>query len=269
MPLYVADYLADTLDLNSEEHGCYMLLLMISWRRKGTLPNDMQFLKRALSACASDMHGNRFNRLVPKLLERFFTLNEQGDFVNKRLGKELEKANKFSENQKENAQKRWAKAKENNNLGDAVAMPARALQSQLHIHSSSLRSEETRARRADALEIEFSNSFWPAWPHKVGKPKALAAFRTARKAHSLETILAGLDRYVRSKPADRPWLNPATFLNQERFNDAPALVLVASGQVPPPASQPPPQRSEAEREAWIAQRLREREEVQRKLGLQG
>jgi uncharacterized protein YdaU (DUF1376 family) len=46
-PLYVADYLADTLDLGAEDHGCYMLLLMIAWRRDVALPNDMAFLKRA------------------------------------------------------------------------------------------------------------------------------------------------------------------------------------------------------------------------------
>jgi hypothetical protein len=34
----------------------------------------MAWLKRALAACASDMHGNRFNRLVPPLLNRFFEL---------------------------------------------------------------------------------------------------------------------------------------------------------------------------------------------------
>src|SRR5215467_12034244 len=92
MPLYIADYLADTFDLRSEEHGIYLLLLAICWRRSdGALPNDMVWLKRALGACASDIHGNRFNRVVPALLKRFFTLSEDGKLHNKRLVTELAK----------------------------------------------------------------------------------------------------------------------------------------------------------------------------------
>lgn len=76
-----------------------------------------------------------------------------------------------------------------------------------------------RTRETDA---EFDERFWPAYPHKVGKPDARKAFRRARKAHPLAAILFGLDRYIAEKPGERPWLNPATFLNQERFNDQPA-----------------------------------------------
>ena len=62
--------------------------------------------------------------------------------------------------------------------------------------------------------------FWAAWPHKVGKPAALRAF--GKHAGAIDEILAGVDRSVRDKPPDRPWLNPSTFLNQERWNDQPA-----------------------------------------------
>lgn len=79
---------------------------------------------------------------------------------------------------------------------------------------------------------EFHEVFWPEYPHKVGKPKALSAYRTSRKRFPLETIMAGLRRYVAGREADRPWLNPATFLNQERFNDQPAAVESASAELP-------------------------------------
>ena len=134
MPLYVGDYLTDTLDLSTEEHAVYMLLLMIAWKRGGTIPNDMKFIKRSLETCVSDMHGNRFNRLVPTILNRFFHLDDSGDFRNKRLEKELETAEKFSEKQKENANKRWSKNKENNKIENANALPACALQSQSQLH---------------------------------------------------------------------------------------------------------------------------------------
>lgn len=71
---------------------------------------------------------------------------------------------------------------------------------------------------------EFENQFWPCYPHKTGKPVALRAFIKARKIHDLDVIMRGLGRYLDSKPPDRPWLNPSTFLNQARYLDQPAAV---------------------------------------------
>lgn len=62
--------------------------------------------------------------------------------------------------------------------------------------------------------------FWQAYPHKVGKPDAARSF--FKVAGEAAAILEGLERYIRAKPADRPWLNPSTFLNQRRWEDAPA-----------------------------------------------
>jgi hypothetical protein len=76
-----------------------------------------------------------------------------------------------------------------------------------------------------ALRSEFDSAFWPEYPHKVGKPKAFLEFVAARKRAELSAIIEGLRRYVASKPADRAWLNPATFLHQDRFNDQPGTVL--------------------------------------------
>lgn len=92
----------------------------------------------------------------------------------------------------------------------------------------SLRSGDAPAR------MEFLADFWPLYPNKVGKPKALEAWLKARRLADLETIMAGVRRYV-GKTDDRAWLNPATFLNQQRWTDQPAT--------PPPRQQaqaPPP-----------------------------
>ena len=73
---------------------------------------------------------------------------------------------------------------------------------------------ETRAERA------AFDRFWAAWPNKVSRPAAVRAFK--RHAHEIDEILAGVKRYIRDKPADRQWKNPATFLNQESWHDRPA-----------------------------------------------
>ena len=95
--------------------------------------------------------------------------------------------------------------------------------SNLSLNQSPNLSDDRRAKEK-LLEAEFHENFWPAFPNKVGKPKALTAFLKARKKDSLENIMAGLKRYVTGKPPDRAWLNPTTFLNQERWNDQPAPV---------------------------------------------
>jgi hypothetical protein len=91
------------------------------------------------------------------------------------------------------------------------------------IKDDNIRETRARERAAVSASIESAfDDFWTAWPHKVGKPAAAKSFAKAMKAHGFETIMAGLERYIRDKPPDRPWLNPATFLNQERFLDSPA-----------------------------------------------
>jgi hypothetical protein len=69
--------------------------------------------------------------------------------------------------------------------------------------------------------------FWAEYPNKVGKPKAQEAFSKALTKTDVETLMAGLRLYV-SKTDDRPWCNPATWLNQDRWGDQPAQVARGS-----------------------------------------
>ena len=83
-----------------------------------------------------------------------------------------------------------------------------------------------------AVQVEFDDEFWPVYPHRVGKPVAITAFVKARKRASLEAIMAGLHAYI-AKTDDRPWCNPSTWLNQDRWNDDPSSVQRPSQQAPP------------------------------------
>lgn len=82
----------------------------------------------------------------------------------------------------------------------------------------------------DGWPADFREQFWSRYPNKVGKPKALAKLDgVRRRGVAFAEIMTGLDRYIASKPPDRAWLNPETFINQERWADQPAPVTQQQG----------------------------------------
>ena len=80
---------------------------------------------------------------------------------------------------------------------------------------------ETRAR---GIRTTAFDEWWISYPHKVGKAAAKKAFRQAVALASIDELRIGVQRYIDTKPPDRPWCNPATWLNQERWKDEPAEV---------------------------------------------
>jgi uncharacterized protein YdaU (DUF1376 family) len=151
MPFYVADFQADTLDLKTDEVGTYFLLICLAWHRgDGSVSGDMKELKLVLSRLCSDMHGNKFNRIVPKLLSRYFQRRGDGRFYQKRVEKELETAQILSRKNSENALKRWSKPKEFNGIVHALAMP-NSCYLQSHIESSTNSESENGAEPPQAV----------------------------------------------------------------------------------------------------------------------
>jgi hypothetical protein len=88
-------------------------------------------------------------------------------------------------------------------------------------------NEEERERAPGEFE-----RFWSQYPHKVGKRDAARAFDKARSRAPFAAIMAGLARYA-AKTDDRPWCNPSTFLNQDRWADQPAPPVPQRGRGPP------------------------------------
>jgi uncharacterized protein YdaU (DUF1376 family) len=86
MPLYVADYLADTSHLSTLEHGAYLLLLMHYWRQ-GKLPSDDRQL-----AHVARMSLKQWLAIRPTIADFF---NE--GWVHSRVAREMDKANQKSE----------------------------------------------------------------------------------------------------------------------------------------------------------------------------
>lgn len=75
-------------------------------------------------------------------------------------------------------------------------------------------------------------TFWARYPNKVGKTAALRSFvrvQESKSAPAFDVLMAALDRYIAGKPVDRAWCNPATWLNQGRWEDEPAAPPVCNG----------------------------------------
>jgi len=69
IPLYVADFEADTAHLTLEEDGAYNRLLRLCWRTPGcSIPADPKWIMRKMRIGADDYY-----RVVEPLIEEFFT----------------------------------------------------------------------------------------------------------------------------------------------------------------------------------------------------
>lgn len=105
MPLYIADYLADTSRLSTEQHGAYMLLIMDYWRN-GQPPDDDEVLASIVKLPVKQWQKHR-----PLIAPKFSVLN--GKWVHKRIEEEKQKAESISSKRsaagKHGADKRHAK----------------------------------------------------------------------------------------------------------------------------------------------------------------
>lgn len=218
MPLYVADYLADTAYLTTEQHGAYLLMLMAYWRN-GPIPNDPRVIA-SITKISPDAWS-----IAQAVLEQFFTLHN-GMWVNKRIEQEMQTAKNKKKAAQEKAlraaQARWGNASRNA-PSNAQAMLEHMPQ-QCPSPSPSPTKEKnppTPRKRGNAVGTEF-DLFWSAYPKKVAKPNAVKAWAKVSAADHA-AILAAL------KPERWPghWHdnsgryipNPATWLNARRWED--------------------------------------------------
>ena len=199
MQLYVADFLADTQHLTTEEIGAYLLILMTMWRSGGALPHDQKVLAR----CAR-LSGRRWTdaweRLSPLL-----TISG-GQVTQKRLSEEYAKA----------MQKSAVRAASGAKGGAAKALkgnePPLANGSVLPQHSSDIRLKKEKKKQDGAKApsllpgLQFPD-WWPvpAWEGYVAMRKKKRAPMTDR---AVEMVIAEVTK-LRAAGQD-----PAAVLDQ-------------------------------------------------------
>jgi hypothetical protein len=69
---------------------------------------------------------------------------------------------------------------------------------------------------------DYCEKFWNAYPVKVAKRKAFGQLGNACGTGGsvrFSDLMAGLERYKRTKRHDREWCHPTTWLSQGRWED--------------------------------------------------
>jgi uncharacterized protein YdaU (DUF1376 family) len=206
-PRYPRDFLDGTASMSFELKGAYSILLDVIYAQDGRCPDNDRYVAGLLGCSV------RAWRVYKNLLVEIGKINvDNGIISNFRADKELVKSRLYQEQQRQNG----LKPKKISEV-EKPSLNQTKTESKPYILDTNVSNTNAREPLGDF------ETFWKAWPHKVGKPAAVKSYQSAiKRGHSHEQVMEGLRRYIRGKPPDRSWLNPATFLNQERYNDEPA-----------------------------------------------
>lgn len=222
LPLWCADFFAKTDHLSNEEQWAYLKLMMKTWVRNcRPLDDNPQDIARLLGISQKRWLKMR-HRLAP-----FFDLSD-ATWRQLRLEKEFQfVANRKAVSARNGARGGRPKTMQSNGLenptGSSQGGPIESTHTHTHtqLESFSEPNGSTKDKRVGSVDREFE-LWWQGYPHKVGKGGARSKFLIARRKTSLDELIEGVKRYIASKPKDRAWCHPGTWLNQERWLDEPA-----------------------------------------------
>jgi uncharacterized protein YdaU (DUF1376 family) len=239
MPLYVSDYLGDTGHLSTIEHGAYMLLIMHYWQHE-SLPDDEVRLARIARMDSEEWSNARAMLLAlfepgwkHSRIEAEIAVCEEKYDARSKAGAKGGKASALARKQSriDGIEANVKQSSSNATSDDGSKHQAKS--NQLHPQPHPLKEEkkETRVAALSDWPVDYKTQFWMMFPNKVGKPDALAVLeRVERKGVPWKTVIRGLIAYIRDKPPDRAWCNPATWLRQDRWEDQPANVSKDNGK---------------------------------------
>lgn len=198
MPLWIGDYLADTMRLTRDQHGGYLLLIMSYWRDGKPLPDDDEALCAVTRSTPSE-----WKKLRP-ILSKFFKV-EEGVWRHGRIDHELQKAaeNYASkvERAKAGAAARWSKQCSRN----AQASSEHASSNANHNHtpteknlsgSSSDRRAKGNARAPKGAappspQVDWADEIpqWAAFKASIGSVEWAAWFQDSHPNGSITTLV--------------------------------------------------------------------------------
>ena len=202
---HIGDFMKDTGNLSNEQVGVYMKMLWIYYSSEkpfADAPEDIAFAVR------SD------EKTVRLLLRHYFTKKDDV-WHHDRCDREIAQYHGKSEKARESANARWKNAnalrKHSERSADAPVLDA----NQEPITNNQV------IRHAISCG-EFAR-FWEAYPSKVGKGAAEKAFAKIKPSPDLlAQMLEAVGWQAKTKQWQEGFIpNPATWLNQRRWEDEP------------------------------------------------
>lgn len=221
--LWTDDWIAGTHPLAPIERGVFVTLLCHFINKDRVVPVHDQHLARL---CNMSTHG--FRSAKQKLLDGDFIEVRDGHLWIERASETWKKDQKFSEKQREKANKKHRMIRANAlETTKSDVSPARASPSPSPKREprGSLPPIPPTTSSGRVVSIAFTD-WWTQYLKKVGKKKAEAEYRriVQREEATIDVLLAGLLRYNQSRDVRRGFvLNPTTWLNQGRWDDGPDL----------------------------------------------
>lgn len=226
-PFNIGDYSAATRHLTWEEDLAYRRLIDAYYTREEPIPSDPRMAYRLVLATTESQR-----EAVDVVLQEYFQQTSEG-WVHHRCEEEIFRANEKKAKASHSAQARWRMEQERN----------QALHQQDDEHSERNASADANASDVnanasnDVCEGNAPNpnpnpnpkvnkraapegflEFWNAYPSKVGKGAAEAAWKRHRP--SLSDCLAAIAIQQKSKKWIEGYIpNPATWINQRRWED--------------------------------------------------
>lgn len=154
MPLYIADYLADTRRLTLQQHGAYFILLMEYWRNGPLMDDDSELI------AILQTDKKTWDRDLAPAMRRFFKPHQDGLLHQKRIDEELAKALQLSSKRRAAALQKGSKSSANAHAnGQQMSSKSGAIAEQLDTHTylrdralqSQSQEESQQAARASPL----------------------------------------------------------------------------------------------------------------------
>lgn len=222
MQLYVADYLADTMHLNVDQHGAYLLLIMNYWQTGKPLPDNDQRLQ-----CVCRTSAEHWQELRPAL-EEFFVIKD-GYWFHNRLDKDLEKVKSKSESARKAAEKRHKPAPDEQTPCERSANAERSdiptashtdTDTDTDTEKDKQPCETEAAPDISAEVLDYLNSKANRNFRNAPTNTKLILAR-AKEGATVEDFKAVIDRKCKEwagNPGMAQYLRPATLFNAEKFN---------------------------------------------------